>query len=1316
MLRYISTFCKTILLRMVIMLLAVNLFAVMLNAQSKDDDSMERINKIAEEYFYQQSLGGTQGTTPNGTEAIQEKFFTGAAASDQFGYSVSTAGDVNGDGYSDVIVGANFNDAGGSNAGRAYIYFGGTLFNSIADIILTGAAANDAFGTSVAAAGDVNGDGYSDVIVGAYQNDAGGADAGRAYIYFGGASMNNTADVTLTGAAASDNFGISVSTAGDVNGDGYSDVIVGANFNDAGGSNAGRAYIYFGSASMNNIADVTLTGANASDYFGRSVSSTGDVNGDGYSDVIVGAYLNDAGGADAGRAYIYFGGASMNNTADVTLTGAAAGDWFGWSVFTADDVNGDGYSDVIVGAYFNDAGGLNAGSAYIYFGGVIMNNTADVTLTGAAESDYFGNSVSTAGDVNGDGYSDVIVGAYFNDAGGINAGRAYIYFGDETMDNIADVTLTGAATLELFSWSVSTAGDVNGDGYVDVIVGAYGSGAGRAYLYTNSLTGTDIPDEFFTGAAASDFLGYSVSTAGDVNGDGYSDVIVGAFGTDAGGTNAGSAYIYFGGASMNSTADVTLTGAAIADNFGYSVSTAGDVNGDGYSDVIVGAYLNDAGGSNAGRAYIYFGGASMNSTADVTLTGAAASDFFGVSVSTAGDVNGDGYSDVIVGADLNDAGGIDFGSAYIYFGGASMNSIADVTLTGAATDDYFGHSVSTAGDVNADGYSDVIVGAYFDDAGGSNAGRAYIYFGGSSMNSIADLTLTGAAAGDLFGNSVSTAGDVNGDGFSDVIIGAKSNDAGGVDAGRAYIYFGGASMNSTADVTLTGAADDDEFGISVSTAGDVNNDGYSDVIVGAQYNDTGADNAGSTYIYFGGVSMNNTADLLLTGEAIQDEFGTSVSTAGDINGDGFADVIVGADENDAGGSFAGRAYLYLSSAPPVKPRIMSVKDVPGDQGGSVFVNFVRSSYDAVGINNKITEYRIEISNPPGVGGFSWSNIGSVSPNSNPLYTFIASTPYDSSTNLSGTFFYRITARTSNNNEFWRSNIISGHSVDNLSPALVMNFSGLAQGNNNKLSWKRNTEPDMKNYHIYRSLTIPIDPDTMTAVLVTTDTTGLDTSLPPGDMYYFIRARDVHDNFGPLSQISSPLPLRQINFTALIEGFYDSGSNTMVEDTVDVLLRNTTAPYTTIDQAKVKLNTSGNGLVKFRQAANSTNYYLVFKHRNSIETWSKLGQQFTNSEMTYDFTTASTKAFGDNMKLKGSKWTIFSGDVNQDGLVDLSDVSLTDIDNLNFATGYTATDVNGDNLVDLSDLSIVDINNLNFVSKVTPTFTAKPKRIEVNTLE
>ena len=184
-------------------------------------------------------------------------------------------------------------------------------------------------------------------------------------------------------------------------------------------------------------------------------------------------------------------------------------------------------------------------------------------------------------------------------------------------------------------------------------------------------------------------------------------------------------------------------------------------------------------------------------------------------------------------------------------------------------------------------------------------------------------------------------------------------------------------MDNTADVIMTGEAALDYLGFSVSTAGDVNRDGYSDVIVGANGNDAGGTDAGRSYIYFGGVSMDNSADILMTGEAAVDNFGFAVSTAGDINGDGYSDVIVGAFANDAGGNTAGRAYLYLSSSPPIQPRIMSVKDVPFDQGGQVFVNFVRSGYDARGESNIITEYLIEISNPPGINGFSWWQAGSV---------------------------------------------------------------------------------------------------------------------------------------------------------------------------------------------------------------------------------------------------------------------------------------------------------------------------------------------------
>jgi hypothetical protein len=198
---------------------------------------------------------------------------------------------------------------------------------------MAGEAAYDYFGTSVSSAGDVNGDGYCDVIVSAPFNDPDGkVTAGEAYIFCGGASMNNVPDVTMAGETAMDSFGDSVSSAGDVNGDGYCDVIVGTPKKDTSGVDFGKAYVYYGGASMNNGPDVTMAGEAAYDYFGTSVSSAGDVNGDGYCDVIVGAPYNDVGGTDSGEAYIFYGGSSMNNIPDVTMPGEWANDQFGWSV------------------------------------------------------------------------------------------------------------------------------------------------------------------------------------------------------------------------------------------------------------------------------------------------------------------------------------------------------------------------------------------------------------------------------------------------------------------------------------------------------------------------------------------------------------------------------------------------------------------------------------------------------------------------------------------------------------------------------------------------------------------------------------------------------------------------------------------------------------------------------------------------------------------------------------------------------------------------------------------------------------------------
>jgi hypothetical protein len=789
---------------------------------------------------------------------------------------------------------------------------------------LTGEAPENFFGVSVATAGDVNADGYADVVVGApgYSSYT-----GRVYVYLGGASgLATTAAATLTGGADYDQFGGSVATAGDVNGDGFADMVVGAQ----GYSNyTGRAYVYLGGASgLATTAATTLTGEVNESFFGISVATAGDVNRDGYADVVVGAQRHNG---STGRGYVYLGGPSgLATTAATTLTGEAIGNEFGYSVATAGDVNGDGYADVVVGAHWY---GNSTGRAYVYLGGAGgLAMTAATTLTGEAANDEFGRSVATAGDVNGDGYADIVVGAYWY---GIGTGRAYVYLGSATgLATTAATTLTGETFNDFFGASVAPAGDVNGDGYADVVVGAYGytSGVGRAYLYLGAANGLATTIATTLTGAAGDQFGYSVATAGDVNGDGYADVVVGAphYNSDT-----GRVHVYLGGASrLASTAATIQTGAAIFNHFGQSVATVGDVNGDGYADVAVGApYYADY----TGQVYVYLGGpGGLATTAATTLTGAAINDSFGFSVATAGDVNGDGYADVVVGAQSYNN---NTGRAYLFLGGASgLATTAATTLTGEATGNSFGGSVATAGDVNGDGYAEVVVAA----RDYSNAtGRVYVFLGGASgLATTAATTLTGGAINDQFGCSVATAGDVNGDGYADVIVGAKGYNAG---TGRAFVFLGGASgLVTTAATTLAGEALSNQFGISVATAGDVNGDGYADVVIGAPGYHTGI---GRAYVFLGGASglVTTAPPATLTGAATDDFLGASVATAGDVNGDGYADVVVGAYLYGGG---AGRAHVYLGGVSGLATA--AATSVAGAATGNYFGSSVATAGDVNG--------------------------------------------------------------------------------------------------------------------------------------------------------------------------------------------------------------------------------------------------------------------------------------------------------------------------------------------------------------------------------
>ena len=816
-----------------------------------------------------------------------------------FGWSVATAGDVNGDGYSDVVAGAPNYDNGEEDEGRAFVYLGSPSGLAIsAAWTAEGDQMSAFFGYTCATAADVNGDGYSDVIVGAPNYANGQTNEGRAYLYLGSvsglaASPAWTAESNQTGAE----FGRWVATAGDVNGDGYSDVIVGADLYDNGEMDEGGAFVYLGSSSGLAASPAWTAESNqASANFGLSVATAGDINGDGYSDFIVGADLYDNGEDDEGRAYVYLGSATGLATSPAwTAESDQASARFGHSVQAAGDVNGDGYSDVIVGADLYDNGEMDEGGAFVYLGsssGLATSPawTAESNQIGAA----LGRWVATAGDINGDGYSDVIVGADLYDNGEDDEGRALVYLGSAAGLGTSAAWTAESDQMSALFGQVATAGDVNGDGYSDVVVGAngYGNdqiGEGRAFVYLGSPAGMALsPAWMDEGNQRDAYFGESVATAGDVNGDGYSDVIVGAYGYDNGKGRAG---IYLG-TPGGLTAPFLLGEDITGGYFGVSVSTAGDVNGDGYSDVIVGAYL-------ARRAYVYLGSFLGPSTIpDWFALGTR--QFFGYSVATAGDVNGDGYSDVIIGA----PGQSHDGQASVYLGSASgLAGSPAWTVHSDQVGSEFGWSVATAGDVNGDGYSDVVVGADTYEIDGTDRGRIYVYHGSAAgLATSPSWTDEGVHFNDGLGWSVATAGDVNGDGYSDIIAGAFG----------ASVYLGSAT-GLPASASWTTDIPGSFFGYSVATAGDINGDGYSDVIIGAPEHSS---YSGRAFLYTGSPAGLSGAYSWSTGPGpISQDVGSSVASAGDVNGDGYSDIIVGAPGygSEFNHSNEGRAFVYYGN-------------------------------------------------------------------------------------------------------------------------------------------------------------------------------------------------------------------------------------------------------------------------------------------------------------------------------------------------------------------------------------------------------------------
>ncbi len=869
-------------------------------------------------------------------------------ANANLGVSVSGAGDVNGDGYSDVIIGANkFDNGANTDEGRAFLYYGSIngLASSPASLLNPTNQAGAEFGISVSTAGDINRDGYSDVIIGAHKYNDGFIDEGNAFVYYGSATgLGSSPNRILNDANQSGcNFGFSVACAGDVNGDGYSDVAVGAPFfDDAANTDEGRVFVYYGSATGLGAAPGSLPNDadQAGAEFGYSVAGAGDVNGDGFSDIIIGAPMYDNGPfSNEGFVFIYHGSAAglFGNATSILHNANQAGAEMGFSVSSAGDINGDGYSDVIMGApLYTNGAAVNAGRTFVHLGspaGVV--GVASFVFTGTNSLDQFGYAVSTAGDVNGDGYGDVIIGSpFFDDVAITDEGNAFVYFGSATGLGISANSTPNDANQSgcNFGLSVACAGDVNGDGFSDLIIGAPGyddganSNEGRSFIYHGNIVyiGSTIFQNEITTAQVTltgdnqtfQSFGCSVSSAGDINADGYDDVIIGESDFDNGAnTNEGRAFVFYGSATGLSTVpgatydDANQAGAF----FGKSVACAGDVNGDGFSDVIIGASEYDDGSNPAeGRAYLYYGSSTGLAASPSAILDDAnqAGANFGSSVAGAGDVNRDGYSDVIIGAYYYNSG---YGAAFVYYGSATGPGttpnimLADPVITTGA----FGVSVAGAGDVNGDGFGDVIVGSYLSShLTQVSCGAAYIYHGsGTGLTNTPAIILFDAGQPYCeFGRCVAGVGDINGDGYSDVAIGAPGWDAtlsSITDNGAVFIHYGSAAgINSSYQFTIGGGTGGSNgyIGSSVAGAGDLNGDGYSDLIIGAPGLDV-VNSGGLALVFFGsssGINV-NLRDYKHFFNLFNSSTGGSVASAGDVNGDGLSDVLIGAPGASASG-------------------------------------------------------------------------------------------------------------------------------------------------------------------------------------------------------------------------------------------------------------------------------------------------------------------------------------------------------------------------------------------------------------------------------
>ncbi len=959
---------------------------------------MKKIIMIVEVFLLSTVLFANNNSN-SGTPSVQfynTKIFRGYQEESNFGANVENIGDFNADGYEDFAVSAEGEDDG---IGKVYLYFGKKNHDFKADVVLSAPYGYERFGYKVTSAGDFNADGFSDIVIVAKNYTT---DNPVVMVYFGGPNYSTMPNIFLQKYWNVAGFGDDVAGLGDVNGDGIDDI---------GVVTATSMGIYFGSLNPPYYVEM----GQSLNQAGFNIEYCGDLNGDGYNDII-------GSNSNTNQVFVYKGGPDLDANVNQFFVSSETDTYFGHQLSAGGDINGDGFSDVVIGEMgFN----RHRGRVLVYFGGADFFNSssktgppADLVIDGPSGNSNFGSAVAIVKDMNGDGFDEIAVG-------GSNLSYMNLYYGaTHPKKAVSQIFHSNDAEYGYF-FTISSL-DFNGDGYNEVVAGNYE--ADEVYLFNNEVNYIGANYDFSINDP-SHING--VFSGGDINGDGIDDFFTIRVDYISGvGSRLVNVKIYSGGEKL--TDEPTYSWDCDLD---YKVKKdfVGDVNGDGIDEIVVGNVLiygkKDLTSSDTLETYVLDG-----------------------LMLTHGDYNNDGYSDIVTCNDEN--------RANVVYGGSTGFTVVpirfDVNNRSAITIDY-----------NGDGIDDLLL---------SNNNRTWndhveIHFGKYAGFRTSSLGIERDAfifPNEIFENfddllGLTKIGDINNDGYDAFTIYYRTTDD---------IYIGklGSITKEWVNISFS----------SLEGIGDINHDGIDDVM-------------GYKAIYYGykGISTFDYTDADVRMEQ-------SLSPLGDINGDGELDFV-----NSEYYDF----YLYFGSSINIAPRIISVKDVPADQGGKVTLTWFKSGYDG----SKVTSYRIERSIAPVGIGFAWEVIDNIPATRFNYYSCTAPTLNDRTSEYSGNTYFRITALTNDEDIFYSSNILSGNSVDNLAPLPVNGLAAIPTEAGVKVSWELNTESDFKEYEIYRSLTEDIDLDTMQVYGTTTDSIFVDETPLNESVYYFVRGTDIHNN-------------------------------------------------------------------------------------------------------------------------------------------------------------------------------------------------------------